>query len=243
MHRLSVFCCAAAALSLFAAAQATETALEFGGKLLDDCGTDWTCAKPKLLKFIGQTAEKDELRLTRDLSLKRTHDGNDEDQVANSIPNGEEYKKAVDSNSALRMLDRIDDFLSTHELRVSLPEELGSSVGQVKMPLVDQGHSSVAQQGRSRGFVRKIVIPFLLGLKFKTTVLIPIAIALIALKTWKALTLGLLSLVLSAAMVIYRFTKPKVVGVEILHYPSPVHAHHHDGYAHARAYSAQQPEQ
>lgn len=94
-----------------------------------------------------------------------------------------------------------------------------------------------------RGFVRKIVIPFLLGLKFKTTVLIPIAIAIIALKTWKALTLGLLSLVLSAAMVIYRFTKPKVVGVEILHYPSPVHTHHHDGYAHARAYSAQQPEQ
>lgn len=94
-----------------------------------------------------------------------------------------------------------------------------------------------------RGFVRKIVIPFLLGLKFKATVLIPLAIAVIALKTWKALTLGLLSLVLSAAMVIYKFTKPKVVGVEILHYPSPVHAHHHDGYAHARAYSAQQPEQ
>jgi hypothetical protein len=94
-----------------------------------------------------------------------------------------------------------------------------------------------------RGFVRKIVIPFLLGLKFKTTVLIPVAIAIIALKTWKALTLGLLSLVLSAAMVIYRFTKPKVVGVEILHYPSPGYAHHHDGYAHARAYSAQQPEQ
>lgn len=95
--------------------------------------------------------------------------------------------------------------------------------------------------GAGRGFVRKIVIPFLLGLKFKTTVLIPVAIAIIALKTWKALTLGLLSLVLSAAMVIYRFTKPKVVGVEILHYPTPVHAHHHDGYAHARAYGAQMP--
>lgn len=81
-----------------------------------------------------------------------------------------------------------------------------------------------------------------MGLKFKTTVLIPVAIAIIALKTWKALTLGLLSLVLSAAMVIYRFTKPKVVGVEILHYPSPsLHTHHHDGYAHARAYGAQRP--
>lgn len=74
------------------------------------------------------------------------------------IPNGEEYKKAVDSSSTLRMLDRIDDFLSTHELQVSLPQELGTSVGQVKMPLVDQGHSSVAQQGRSKNLVPTLLI-------------------------------------------------------------------------------------
>lgn len=55
------------------------------------------------------------------------------------------------------------------------------------------------------------MIPFLLGLKFKTTVLVPLAFALIALKTWKALTLGLLSMVLSAAMLIFKFAKPKVV--------------------------------
>lgn len=78
--------------------------------------------------------------------------------TVSQIPNGEEYKKAVDGNSALRMLDRIDDFLSTHELHVSLPEELGSSVGQVKMPLVDQGHSSVAQQGRSKTRVPIILL-------------------------------------------------------------------------------------
>jgi len=55
-----------------------------------------------------------------------------------------------------------------------------------------------------------VVLPFLLGLKFKATALVPLALSLIALKTWKALTLGLLSLVLSGAMVIFRFTKPKV---------------------------------
>lgn len=65
--------------------QATETALEFGEKLFDDCGADWSCAKPKLLRYIGQTTDKDEFRLTRELSLKRTHEGNDEDQVANSV--------------------------------------------------------------------------------------------------------------------------------------------------------------
>lgn len=63
--------------------------------------------------------------------------------------------------------------------------------------------------GRSK-FVKKVMIPFLLGLKFKTAVLVPLALALIALKTWKAMTLGLLSLVLTGAMLIFKFTKPKV---------------------------------
>lgn len=63
--------------------------------------------------------------------------------------------------------------------------------------------------GRSK-VVKKVIVPFLLGLKFKTAVLVPIALALIALKTWKALTLGLLSLVLTGALVIFKLSKPKV---------------------------------
>lgn len=55
------------------------------------------------------------------------------------------------------------------------------------------------------------MLPFLLGLKLKTTVLVPLALALIALKTWKAMTLGLLSLVLSGALVIFKIAKPKVI--------------------------------
>lgn len=71
-----------------------------------------------------------------------------------------------------------------------------------------------------RGFVKKVMIPFLLGLKFKATALVPLALALIALKTWKALTLGLLSLVLSGAMLIFKLTKPKVA-YELVHYGHP----------------------
>jgi hypothetical protein len=71
-----------------------------------------------------------------------------------------------------------------------------------------------------RGIIKKVVIPFLLGLKFKATALVPLALALIALKTWKALTLGLLSIVLSGAMIIFKFTKPKVVNYEVYHYPA-----------------------
>lgn len=75
------------------------------------------------------------------------------------------------------------------------------------------------------------MIPFLLGLKFKTTVLLPLAFALIALKTWKATTLGLLSMVLSAAMVIFKFAKPKVVNYEVVHYPQH-HVEHHIDHPH-----------
>lgn len=71
-----------------------------------------------------------------------------------------------------------------------------------------------------RGFVKKVVIPFLLGLKFKATAIVPLALALIALKTWKALTLGLLSIVLSGALLIFKLTKPKVA-YEVVHYGHP----------------------
>lgn len=58
--------------------------------------------------------------------------------------------------------------------------------------------------------MKKVLVPFLLGLKFKTTVLLPLAFALIALKAWKALTLGLISLVVSTAVVVFKLAKPKV---------------------------------
>ncbi|KAL1137652.1 hypothetical protein AAG570_009348 [Ranatra chinensis] len=90
----------------------------------------------------------------------------------------------------------------------------------------------LAQGGRSvegRGFLRKIVLPFLLGLKFKAVVVIPLALAFIALKTWKALTLGLLSVVLSASMILFKLSRPKVVNYELYYPPPPPPptAHHH----------------
>lgn len=69
-----------------------------------------------------------------------------------------------------------------------------------------------------------MIVPFLLGLKFKTAVLVPLALALIALKTWKALTLGLLSMVLTGALLIFKLSKPKV-NYEVVHFPQH-HDHH-----------------
>lgn len=66
------------------------------------------------------------------------------------IPNGADYKQAIKGSATLRALDRIDDFLSTHELHVNLPEELGSTIGEIKMPLTDQSEQGALQQGRSK---------------------------------------------------------------------------------------------
>lgn len=52
---------------------------------MEDCGSDWTCVKPKFLRYISEIVQKDELKLTRDLSFERTQTGEDEEQVANSV--------------------------------------------------------------------------------------------------------------------------------------------------------------
>lgn len=85
-----------------------------------------------------------------------------------------------------------------------------------------------------RSLVKKVIIPFLVGLKFKASVLVPLAITMIALKTWKALTLGLLSLVLAGSIAVFKFVKPKVVNYEVVHFPHPHHIdHHHVDHHHA----------
>ncbi|XP_046670963.1 uncharacterized protein LOC124360972 [Homalodisca vitripennis] len=211
---------------------------------------DFSCVKPKVLAFLSASVSQDKIRISRDLSVVRRDD----------VPLQESQQAGADTDPALAsanpavqkavrqlMLDRVEDFLATHELRVRVPKELTNPEllayvpsfllknlpQEIRVPLADS-----AVQGRGRGgMLRKVVIPFLLGLKFKVSALMPLALALIALKTWKALTLGLLSIVLSAAMVIFKITKPKVLNYEVVHLPHPApvieHYEHHHGYGRA----------
>ncbi|XP_077287166.1 DUF1676 domain-containing protein Osi18 [Arctopsyche grandis] len=178
-----------------------------------------SCVKPKALSWLSRVADKDEIKLTEDLTIVRTSYA--EESISRDI-----------KDDKYQMFENIDDFLATHTLKIKVPEELSSGPAGEYVPRsllqglpkeldVPLSEGNVAE---GRGFVKKVMIPFLLGLKFKASVLVPIALALIALKTWKALTLGLISLVLSGAMVIFKFTKPKVVNYEVLHYPH--HDHH-----------------
>ncbi|XP_078032760.1 DUF1676 domain-containing protein Osi18 [Augochlora pura] len=236
-----------ALLAAVAAAQNTETTAEALRNIYHRCIDNesmLSCVKPKVLAYLSNAAKQDRIAITDDLAVVKSRDMPEE--------NSEEYYPSqYDSVDPARkellrsmMLEKLDAYLSSHHLEAKLPEAIvGSNI--VPRSLVDNMPRSLtipladSSSGQGRGFVKKVMIPFLLGLKFKATALVPLALALIALKTWKALTLGLLSMVLSGAMMIFKLTKPKVA-YEVVHYGHPPveHAPHWDTAPHGpyRAY-------
>lgn len=200
----------------------------------------FTCVRPKAIQWISNCADKDKIKLTDELSIIRTS-------------NEEIEEKRNADNGVQNLFEKVDNFLAKHALKIEPKQILQDETLRSFIPksytkggLVD-GIVVPLSEGKSiegtiiylkgfiktikfylfiaRGFVKKVMIPFLLGLKFKSTVLVPLSLALIALKSWKAMTLGLLSLVLAGAMVIFKFAKPKIVNYEIVHFPH--HPHHH----------------
>ncbi|XP_055551611.1 uncharacterized protein LOC129733979 [Wyeomyia smithii] len=228
MRSFTVLILTAAVLGTIAAQQprsAADVALDIYKTCLNDVNIK--CVKSKALSWLSKVSDQDEIKITDTLTIIRT--GTDEEE-------NPEVKNEQRNNKAAHLLNKIDSFLSTHALKMGVPEVLQSEEARAYIPdsltkgglaeelVIPLTEGNVAE---GRGFVKKVMIPFLLGIKFKSTVLVPMALALIALKTWKAMTLGLLSMVLSAAMVIFKFAKPKIVNYEVVHYPPP-HTHHVD---------------
>ncbi|XP_055587010.1 uncharacterized protein LOC129739555 [Uranotaenia lowii] len=229
MRSFVVLTIAVAAFGLAAAhhpRSAAEVAVDIYRTCLND--VNMKCVKSKALSWLSKAVEEDEIKITDTLTIVRT--GTEDEEAP-------EVKEQQRSNQAVYLLNKIDSFLSTHALKMQTPEVLKSEEARAYIPdaLLKGGLSedlvvplTEGNVAEGRGFVKKVMIPFLLGIKFKSTVLVPLALALIALKTWKAMTLGLLSMVLSGAMVIFKFAKPKIVNYEVVHYPPPHHAHHVD---------------
>ncbi|XP_011314386.1 uncharacterized protein Osi18 [Fopius arisanus] len=181
-----------------------------------------SCVKPKVLAYLSDVIKQERVPITEDLSVIRARqmsfDSEDYSQYEGVDPDRKELLRSL-------MLEKLDSYLASHTLEAKLPEAIaGSNI--VPRSLVESVPKTLSiplsdnSSGQGRGFVKKVMIPFLLGLKFKATALVPLALALIALKTWKALTLGLLSMVLSGAMLIFKLTKPKVA-YEVVHYGHP----------------------
>ncbi|XP_023024687.2 uncharacterized protein [Leptinotarsa decemlineata] len=202
--------------ALVATVAANPSAVDVLQDVYYTCLQDFSvsCVKPKALHWISEVANNQEIRITDDLTIvKKDNPGNVEDRGFSDD-----------------IFEKFEDFLQTHNLVVRAPAFLRDRDSHTDslIPRSFQAQNlevPLAVTGRSSKLVKKVIVPFLLGLKFKTAVLVPLALALIALKTWKALTLGLLSLVLTGALVIFKFTKPKVVNYEIVHVPQ--HIEHH----------------
>ncbi|XP_012055521.1 PREDICTED: uncharacterized protein LOC105618602 [Atta cephalotes] len=236
-----------ALLAILTNAQRTETTFDVLQDIYHRC-TDsesmLSCVKPKVLAYVNNAMKQDKLAITEDLAIVKSRDV-PEHKAEDYFPS--QYDAADPSKRKLlrtMMLEKLDAYLSSHQLEAKLPEAImGSSI--VPRALVDSMPKSLtlplsdSSSEQGRGFVKKVMIPFLLGLKFKATALVPLALALIALKTWKALTLGLLSMVLSGAMILFKLTKPKIA-YEVVHYGHPPieHPPHWDNAAHGpyRAY-------
>ncbi|KAL1498045.1 hypothetical protein ABEB36_008905 [Hypothenemus hampei] len=195
------------------------SAVDVVQEIYSTCLRDFSikCAKPKALHWLSAVVNKDQIRITEDLVLIK-----------------KKYSLDVDSHESSRGLEedifeKFEDFLQSHDLVAKPPVilnphgPLGSLIPRSFTP--EELRVPLAATGRSSKVIKKVILPFLLGLKFKTAILVPLALTLIALKTWKALTLGLLSLVLTGALLIFKLTKPKAVNYEVIHYPQ--HIDHH----------------
>lgn len=193
------------------------------------------CIQPKALEWFKRVIEKREIQITDDLTIVKNEtaaivdeESEQEDSARNSNVN---LLSQVDAFLATHYLnirypksvlaENVPAFLASTVNRMvpeglQIPLEEGnpnegklfhrfSAFSKIKLNSISLLILSVG-----RGLVKKVLVPFLLGLKFKTTVLLPLAFALIALKAWKALTLGLISLVVSTAVVVFKLAKPKV---------------------------------
>ncbi|XP_060529350.1 uncharacterized protein LOC132703852 [Cylas formicarius] len=192
---------------------ADPSAVEVLGDIYKTCLRDFSvaCVKPKALGWINLVSKKPQIRLTEDLT------------IVNNGYQDAEMQRGLDRD----VLDSFEDFLQSHNLVANVPGLLrpdgpfGKLVPRTFQPEPIQ--VPLAATGRSK-VIKKVIFPFLLGLKFKTAILVPLALALIALKTWKAMTLGLISLVLTGAIAIFsKFNKQPAV--EVIHYPQ--HLDHH----------------
>lgn len=220
-------------LCVASSARSEDSLIEAFNDIYSTClvNLNTDCVQPKALEWFSRVMQKREIHITDDLSIVKNA----------TAPIDEEPAEESARDNRINLISKVDEFLSTHYLHIRYPKEvISSNVPSFMMSTVnrlvpdnlhvplEEGNpnegifslkshdcfflfSKIYSIHAGRGLVKKVLVPFLLGLKFKTTVLLPLAFALIALKAWKALTLGLISLVVSTAVVVFKLAKPKVI--------------------------------
>lgn len=107
-YRLTLICVLAIASCCYAQKSATEVLSD----MYDNCLSklSYSCVKPRALQWISDVAQQDQIKITNDLSIIKTGE-----QVAEG---------ANEQRGSLDIFNKIDNFMSTHSLRVEVPEIL-----------------------------------------------------------------------------------------------------------------------
>ncbi|CRK87109.1 CLUMA_CG000856, isoform A [Clunio marinus] len=100
------------------------------------------------------------------------------------------------------LTDRIIRYFQSHKVNFELSEARTNVGGKIK-PVI------VKKVKKARGKLKKLMLPILLALKFKTAVILPIAFTILSLISLKALKVGLVALILAASSFVKEFFAKK----------------------------------
>lgn len=101
-----------------------------------------SCVKPKVLAYVSEAVKQDKIKITEDLAIVKSR------EVPEDVPE-EDYQQYDNADPARKellrslMLEKLDSYLSSHQLEAKLPEAIsGSNI--VPRAMVDSIPSSVA---------------------------------------------------------------------------------------------------
>ncbi|XP_069679298.1 uncharacterized protein [Periplaneta americana] len=162
-----------------------------------ECKNSLSCAEGRMVQLIDQLDVRESVPLLDDhVTLVKSPEAEEKD-----VP-----KNDGTSEPGAALLSRIDRYLKSHSIRVEIPEfknvfpEIPGRLLQERS--VDIGLRSLATDDASegRGRLKKLILPLLLGMKLKASILLPIFISTIALISFKGLWAGLAAMLVSGAL-------------------------------------------
>lgn len=111
-----------------------QSAAELVTEIYKSCLSQFStsCVKPKALSWVSKAMRQDQIKINNELTIIKTSEEefNNEQRSVNPIVN---------------LIDRVDSFLSSHSLRIEVPEILKSNEARSYLP------SSLLQGGLSEG--------------------------------------------------------------------------------------------
>lgn len=105
--------------SVSADTSATELVTDIYKSCLSQYST--SCVKPKALSWISHAIHQDKIRISDDLSIIRTSEE-------------EAFAEARSANPIVNLFDKVDSFLTSHSLRVEVPQLLKNEEARSYLP-------------------------------------------------------------------------------------------------------------